>query len=802
MKKFVIAALLFSFALSLPAVTVDPARAVIVVDEKADGAVRFAAEELQKYLKMITGVGIPVAGKPVEGKYSFLFGRPEGVSLKPEEARWAVTEEYTRLYGDSTPTGSSKILIDKVLDPKVKSGDLTAVYDFLEKQFGVRFLAPGEEGVFHPEDKVLNLKEGKGVWVPELIYRYIWPDRIWWRAVRLYNKEGRFNADSPYLQYLVFVNAPEEFCLPTRAEYDRKANETLLWLKQQRMGRSVDPYQGHAFTDWWRWYGKTHPEYFALVNGKRGPRNPAFPQAVKLCVSNPAVWKQIVENWVKVRKKLPVINACENDGLGFCECPGCRKLDMPPRPGDAWDADLSDRYVYFGNQVLKEAKKIDPEATICQYAYSCYRFPPRREKVSPDTYLVYVPSLDQPEEDYEAWHRAGARKILLRPNDLHRRTTLPIGDEKALFDVFQQGVRHGIVGTSWDSLYGDWDISGVAAYILARAHVDPSKSFEYWMDEYCSVFGEAAPEVRAYYDYFRTEIWEKRILPSRKEIYEYGEHNAGDFNFRAGVLGQVRKYYRESDFDHAEKLLREALTKKLTPWQKRRLETMLLVNEHSRLVFRAAGTPLSGEKLRAAKKLMEFRRANKERLNVNWSIIFGMERSSNDCTGTKALERLGRYEELRRLPIGWAFRIDPEGVGEKENWQTLSLAQFREGAKYLHIDCFWEHQKHLRQDEVGKILKTYDGVGWYAIGVEIPAEWKDRKIYLHFNAVDESAWIYLNGELCGSHIYKLPDDWKTPFDIRIDPAIDWDKKEQVLTVKVEDRGGMGGIWQPVLLAVE
>ena len=798
MRGFLAAALLFSSALTLPAVTVDPARAVIVVDKMADGMVRFAAEELRKYLKMITGAEIPVADKPVAGKYPFFFGKPVGAALKPEEARWEVTKTYTRLYGDSTPTGSSRILLGKVLDPMVKSGDLTAVYDFLEKQFGVRFLAPGKEGVFHPSTKLLNLKEGRGVWVPELIHRYMWPDRIWWRGLRLYDKAGRLKPDNRYIEY---IDAPAEFCLPTRAEYDKKTNETLLWLKQQRMGRSVDPYQGHAFTWWWGRYGKTHPEYFALVKGKRGPRNPAYPQAVKLCVSNPAVWKQIVENWTKVRKKLPVVNACENDGLGFCECPECRKLDMPPRPGDAWDKDLSDRYVYFGNQVLKEAKKIDPEATICQYAYSCYRFPPRREKVSPDTYLVYVPSLDQPEEDYEAWHRAGARKVLLRPNHLNVNTTLPMGYEKALFDAFQQGVRHGIVGTSWDALYGDWDISGVAAYILARAHVDPSKSFEYWLNEYCAVFGEAASDVRAYYDYFRTEIWEKRLWPNRKAISESGKR-VGDFSFRAGVLGQVRKYYRESDFDRAEKLLRAGLAKKLTPWQKRRLETMLLVNEHSRLVFRAAGTPLSGEKLRAAKKLMAFRRANKERLNVNWSKIFGMEQSSNDVTGTKALKRLGRYEDLRRLPISWAFRIDRKGVGEKEKWQTLSLARFREGARYLHVDGFWEHQRHLWQDEIGKILKTYDGIGWYAVGLKIPEKWKGRKIYLHFGAVDESAWIYLNGKLCGTHLFKQPDDWKTPFAIRIDPAVDWKLKEQVLTVKVEDRGGMGGIWQPVLLAVE
>ena len=54
--------------------------------------------------------------------------------LQPEEARWIVTESETRLYGDSKYLKTSKIILSKILDPAAKSGDLTAIYDFLEKQ--------------------------------------------------------------------------------------------------------------------------------------------------------------------------------------------------------------------------------------------------------------------------------------------------------------------------------------------------------------------------------------------------------------------------------------------------------------------------------------------------------------------------------------------------------------------------------------------------------------------------------------------------------------------------------------------
>ena len=74
MKKSIIGAMLLVLWFNASAVTVDPAKAVIVVDKNADGVVQFAALELQKYLHWITGKKIAVANQPVAGKYPFIFG--------------------------------------------------------------------------------------------------------------------------------------------------------------------------------------------------------------------------------------------------------------------------------------------------------------------------------------------------------------------------------------------------------------------------------------------------------------------------------------------------------------------------------------------------------------------------------------------------------------------------------------------------------------------------------------------------------------------------------------------------------
>ncbi len=793
MKKMIFGVLSLFFTVSVWAVEVDPARAVIVVDKQADGVVQFAAQELQKYLQMTTGTKIAITNKPAEGKYPFIFGTQKRVSLKPEEARWEVTAKYTRLYGDSAPTGSPKIQLRKILAPKTRSGDLTAVYDFLEKQLGVLFLAPGQDGISFEPAKVLNLKEGKNSWVPQLAYRYLWPDRSVRAIPKLYNKDGMLKAEPQSL-------VPAEFLPATRAEYEKKELATLLWLKQQRMGEHGEKLKfGHAFTQWWKKYGKSHPEYFALVDGRRQPKHAGQPDRVKLCVSNPAVWKQIVADWAKNPNRNRFIGVCENDSGNYCECPECRKLDMPPRPGAKWNDDLSDRYVYFANQILKEARKIDPDAAACHYAYSVYRNPPRREKLDPGVYIGLVAAGDDLEDLLKGWRQAGAREIYLRPNALHINTPLPMGCEESLFAPLKTAIRYGIIGTSYDSLHGFWDISGLGDYMLARCHVDPSKDFDHWLTEYCSAFGPAAPEARAYFDYYRKNIWEKRLVPNRAKITEAGRYG----NFRRGLMWNLSSYYHESDFDALEKILRRGLEKKLSPQQKRRLETLLLVNEHSRLTFRAMSAK-GLKKIRAAVKLLQFRRANKDRLNINWERLFGIEISFGDCTGIKAAELLGDYDDFRGTPLWWVFRTDPDNVGEKGKWHELAFPEFRRLAKKMMIrtDSPWERQRSLKDEPFRKMLEKYDGFAYYAQALAIPAEWKDKEIFLIFGGVDESAWVYVNGKFAGCHIYAKESDWKTPFAISIADKIDWNREKQTVTVRVQDKAGQGGIWRPVFLAVK
>ena len=61
--KFLMTFMLLAAGVLLNAVTVDPGKAEIVVDSKADGTVQFAALELQRHLQMATGKRSPSSAK-------------------------------------------------------------------------------------------------------------------------------------------------------------------------------------------------------------------------------------------------------------------------------------------------------------------------------------------------------------------------------------------------------------------------------------------------------------------------------------------------------------------------------------------------------------------------------------------------------------------------------------------------------------------------------------------------------------------------------------------------------------------
>ncbi|MBT3377098.1 MAG: DUF4838 domain-containing protein [Lentisphaerae bacterium] len=776
-------------------IRVDPAKAVIALPADAGGAATEAAEELRMHVELITGAVLPViAGVPVPpGKYPFRIGSApigQNVSLGPEEARWVVAEDATYLYGDGI---------------KGRRGDLYAVYFFLEEQLGVRWVEPGDRGIAFKEQAQLVLNIGTFSWRP----------KVGKRSIRVGVRRDRPPVVKSHVaEFSAFAVSKEK--------HNAFVDDVRRWQRRMRMGDHLGMSYGHAFTDWWSRFGKTNPEYFALNQyGKREPEvpqseksasdNPLWAQlphfeTIKLCTSNPDVAKQIVQDWLGKGKPSKYVNVCENDSppSGFCRCAGCRALDTlePGEEYGVYSVHLTDRYVHLTNMVAREARKHDPEAWAVMYAYNETELPPRRERVEPNVVVGIVPTtteLPKLAELYGGWHARGARAMFLRPNYHHyyATTTIPMGYEKHMYEAFQIAYRNGAIGTDYDSLQHGWPVTGFSDYVLAKSFAEPSKSFEHWESHYCTAYGAAADQVREYYRYWRHKVWDERLAPNVADIVKRGKYH----NFVRGVYWTLADHYRVEDFDRTDAILQQAVKMTLTDGERARLQQLVLANRHARLVFNATVTG-GIEKFTHSKALLEFRVEQKDVLNLRWLPVFGMAKRFGDLTGVKTAENLKAFPlPWIQTPLAWRFRMDPQEVGLNEKWHTWTWAQTKEW-ELLRTSYNWEntyHRDSYPSDELREKLKAYDGIGWYTTRMHIPPDWRGRETLLYFGAVDESCWVYINGRLAGTHLFEKSDDWSTPFTIRIDPFVTWDQQPQTITVRVEDRGGAGGIWKRVWL---
>lgn len=145
-------------------------------------------------------------------------------------------------------------------------------------------------------------------------------------------------------------------------------------------------------------------------------------------------------------------------------------------------------------------------------------------------------------------------------------------------------------------------------------------------------------------------------------------------------------------------------------------------------------------------------------------------------------------EQWKNLNGYWNFRLDRENLGEIEKWfvnpkfNQKIMVPFPWGAR------------------LSEIPNTAD-IGWYNRMIEVPEEWKGKRIFLIIGASDwrTSAWI--NGNFLGTH-----QGGYTPFEFELTKFVKPGQKAKlVLRVddtphdfKLEGKQGYGeakGIWQ-------
>jgi hypothetical protein len=150
---------------------------------------------------------------------------------------------------------------------------------------------------------------------------------------------------------------------------------------------------------------------------------------------------------------------------------------------------------------------------------------------------------------------------------------------------------------------------------------------------------------------------------------------------------------------------------------------------------------------------------------------------------------------IRPLAPEWRFATDPKDVGVKESWFGEKLDDGRWAVVRSDKGNGWEAQG----------FPDYTGLGWYRQQFTLPAGPARKHAYLYFGAVDEDAWVYLNGKQVFEHSCAstglTPDQiWITPFVFDAAPQLR-PGQQNTVAVRVLNRLGMGGIYLPAHLVL-
>ena len=483
----------------------EKANASIIIGEKATEDEKFAASELQNYVRKISGAVLII-----KRDYDKLTGNLIAVGRNKVNANAIPGIDTLGREGFKIKTSGNVLS----LAGKDDAGTQFAVYAFLEKYLGVRWFWPGELGEVVPAMKTVEVDQIDDTQEPDFKWRNRGPDGAIWGA-----KTGPTEMHA------------RELVLGITPEYQK---EVKLWEKRNKWG-GLKIYGGHSLGEIFppEKYAQTHPEYYAMVNGKRAvpDEDYDYKHEGQVCTTDPNVIKVTVE-WVRdffdKHPDYDGVHITMNDGGGFCECEKCRALDsgelvkragidaeeMKKRPGK-YNV-ITDRIFTFVNQVAEEVQKTHPGKYVVSMAYSRYIQPPKNVKLNPFVipqyclWSAYKHSNSELKKEHEeiaaGWAKAAKRAAIYEyyingswPG-LHRLFVPYLAD--SIRYLHKQGIE------LYQTQAGDeFGINGINYYVAGKLLWDTSLDEKKILDDfYQKAFGKAGESVRKFHNRLQ-DLW-------------------------------------------------------------------------------------------------------------------------------------------------------------------------------------------------------------------------------------------------------------------------------------------------------
>ncbi len=428
-----------------------------------------AAEELRAYLRRITGADFRIVSEGREKAEARVFvGRTKRALAEFGERLDVLGKEGFLLSND----GTSMVIIGGG-----DYGTLYGAYELLEKYCGVRWYAPGDLGEIVPRCAMLSLPGFREEQRPRFEMRWVGKDTAW----NLRNKMNR----------VIDPDYPPAFRVVPSIYHSQYS---LLPVKE---------------------YFPQHPEYFALIDGKRcNDRN------AKLCYSNPEVAHTVAERMAELLRSdlsISLISFSPSDGQFWCDCEGCRAMD---EPDVAADQRYSRRSLIFYNKLAELLEREFPDQPVLVGAYNVYTQPPLDPDLRAHPNLrVIVTHYDEycmahPVDDPDCPLNAKFRALLSAWQDrgvggvyfyeYYRKVNwlnLPWPIVHSISRDIPYFASIGTRGLFTQYSLGDVWTNLLDYYVAAKLLWDPDTDVRALLEEFYRLFyGPAAEPMRAYYE--------------------------------------------------------------------------------------------------------------------------------------------------------------------------------------------------------------------------------------------------------------------------------------------------------------
>lgn len=484
--------------------------AQIVVSPAATEPDQFAAEELQRYVREISGAELPLVTEPQPGSAAlYVGGSPAsraGADAWDDAFRIEIRSREVRL------------------DGKTPRARLYAAYALLAR-LGCRWFAPRfpfyREGQAErvPRAATLSLKEGAVSERPALRYR------------AKYVEEGRTHTPDnlPALVDWMAKTRHNVFSCPTdyggngRVRWDSFRERLVPELKKRGLLIEVG---GHGYQNFLpaERYFAAHPEWFGMdEQGRRSrARNRVFE------TSNPEALAEFTHNvlaYLRAHPEIDIFDLWPPDGARWSEDPAGKAQGEPPV-----------RHARVVNYVAAAVAREFPQVTVEFIAYQNYLSPPDGVTFAPNTLVGFCPisqsftrPIDDPGNAANRRYWEPLQQWKSRP-DVAGRVYVYSYYRKYAWQSLPVLVPHlierdlrsyrgaGVTGLSSYSEPEDWLTYELQHLALARAAWQGDFKAGAWVRDYCrDRFGPAASSMERFYALIEASVPQAAAIPGTPE---------------------------------------------------------------------------------------------------------------------------------------------------------------------------------------------------------------------------------------------------------------------------------------------